>query len=108
MSTHNDVPVVIVGAGPTGVTLAIELARRGVEISVLDKQPNRPREFRAIGWRPRLAYEALVGRVTSEQFQVTANSVVTDIVILRGIRHLSPLSATGTMHVVGVIEILAL
>ena len=49
ISTHNDVPVVIVGAGPTGVLLAIELARRGVEVRVLDKQPSRSRESRAIG-----------------------------------------------------------
>ena len=42
-------PVVIVGAGPTGVMLAIELARRGVEVRVLDKQPSRPNETRAIG-----------------------------------------------------------
>jgi 2-polyprenyl-6-methoxyphenol hydroxylase-like FAD-dependent oxidoreductase len=49
MSTHNDAAVVIVGAGPTGVMLAIELARRGVEVSVLDKQPERPQESRAIG-----------------------------------------------------------
>ena len=49
MSTRNQVPVVIVGAGPTGVMLAIELARRGVEVRVLDKEPSRPRETRAIG-----------------------------------------------------------
>ena len=49
MSTTNKAPVVIVGAGPTGVMLAIELARRGVDVSVLDKQPSRPRESRAIG-----------------------------------------------------------
>ncbi len=42
-------PVVIVGAGPTGVMLAIELARRGVEVRVLDKRPSRPDETRAIG-----------------------------------------------------------
>jgi 2-polyprenyl-6-methoxyphenol hydroxylase-like FAD-dependent oxidoreductase len=49
MSTRNDVPVVIVGAGPTGVLLAIELARRGVGVRVLDKQPGRSPETRAIG-----------------------------------------------------------
>ena len=42
-------PVVIVGAGPTGVMLAIELARRGVEVRVLDRQSSRPTETRAIG-----------------------------------------------------------
>jgi 2-polyprenyl-6-methoxyphenol hydroxylase-like FAD-dependent oxidoreductase len=49
MPTQNDVPVAIVGAGPTGVLLAIELARRGVEVRVLDKQPERSPETRAIG-----------------------------------------------------------
>jgi 2-polyprenyl-6-methoxyphenol hydroxylase-like FAD-dependent oxidoreductase len=44
----NGAQVVIVGAGPTGVMLAIELARRGVEVSILDKQPERSRESRAI------------------------------------------------------------
>ena len=49
MSKHSHVPVVIVGAGPTGVTLAIELARRGIEVRVLDKQSARSPETRAIG-----------------------------------------------------------
>jgi 2-polyprenyl-6-methoxyphenol hydroxylase-like FAD-dependent oxidoreductase len=41
--------VTIVGAGPTGAMLGIELARRGVEVRILDKQPERSRETRAIG-----------------------------------------------------------
>jgi 2-polyprenyl-6-methoxyphenol hydroxylase-like FAD-dependent oxidoreductase len=45
----SEFPVLIVGAGPTGVMLAIELARRGVEVSVLDKQPACSPESRAIG-----------------------------------------------------------
>ena len=49
MTTHNGVPVVIVGAGPTGVMLAIELARRGVHVRIFDKQPKRSTETRAIG-----------------------------------------------------------
>ncbi len=49
MPTRNDVPVAIVGAGPTGVLLAIELARRGVEVRVLDKQIERSPATRAIG-----------------------------------------------------------
>ena len=49
MTTHNGAPVVIVGAGPTGVMLAIELARRGVQVRIFDKQPKRSTETRAIG-----------------------------------------------------------
>ena len=45
----NNTTVVIVGAGPTGAMLAIELARRGIEVSILDKQPARSSESRAIG-----------------------------------------------------------
>jgi 2-polyprenyl-6-methoxyphenol hydroxylase-like FAD-dependent oxidoreductase len=49
MRTDNSLPVVIVGAGPTGVLLAIELARRGAPVRVLDKEPGRSSETRAIG-----------------------------------------------------------
>ena len=49
MSKQSDVPVAIVGAGPTGVMLAIDLARRGVRVRIFDKQPRRSRETRAIG-----------------------------------------------------------
>jgi 2-polyprenyl-6-methoxyphenol hydroxylase-like FAD-dependent oxidoreductase len=53
MSEQGDVPVVIVGAGPTGVILAIELARRGVQVRILDEQPARSRETRAIALHAR-------------------------------------------------------
>jgi 2-polyprenyl-6-methoxyphenol hydroxylase-like FAD-dependent oxidoreductase len=53
VSKQSDVPVVIVGAGPTGVMLAIELARRGVEVRILDKQPARSKETRAIALHAR-------------------------------------------------------
>ena len=46
-------PVVIVGAGPTGVLLAIELARRGVGVRVFDKLSSRPQESRAFGIQAR-------------------------------------------------------
>jgi 2-polyprenyl-6-methoxyphenol hydroxylase-like FAD-dependent oxidoreductase len=46
---RSDAPVVIVGAGPTGVMLGIELARRGVEVCILDMQLARSPESRAIG-----------------------------------------------------------
>ena len=49
VSGQNDGRVVIIGAGPTGAMLAIELARLGVEVRILDKQPARSQETRAIG-----------------------------------------------------------
>lgn len=37
--THNDPQVIIVGAGPVGLTLAIDLARQGVASLVIDRKP---------------------------------------------------------------------
>jgi 2-polyprenyl-6-methoxyphenol hydroxylase-like FAD-dependent oxidoreductase len=37
MHPRSDVEVLIVGAGPTGLTLAIELARRGVSLRLIDR-----------------------------------------------------------------------
>ncbi len=36
---HHDVDVVVVGAGPTGLTLALCLARRGVRAAVVERRP---------------------------------------------------------------------
>ncbi|MBU3887901.1 FAD-dependent monooxygenase [Methylosinus sp. KRF6] len=45
--------VLIVGAGPAGLTLALELRRAGVGIRIIDKAPQRPdSESRAIGLHP--------------------------------------------------------
>jgi 2-polyprenyl-6-methoxyphenol hydroxylase-like FAD-dependent oxidoreductase len=41
--------VAIVGAGPTGVLLAIELARRGVNVTVFERLSEPPTESRATG-----------------------------------------------------------
>ncbi|HEX4232495.1 MAG TPA: FAD-dependent monooxygenase [Bryobacteraceae bacterium] len=37
MMTSNDVQILIAGAGPTGLTLACDLARRGVQFRIVDK-----------------------------------------------------------------------
>ncbi|WP_338867922.1 FAD-dependent monooxygenase [Myxococcus stipitatus] len=47
------VPVLIVGAGPTGLTLGCELARRGVACRVVDKSPELFIGSRAKGLQPR-------------------------------------------------------
>jgi 2-polyprenyl-6-methoxyphenol hydroxylase-like FAD-dependent oxidoreductase len=45
--------VLIVGAGPTGLTLACDLARRGVAVRIIEKTPQFPRSSRAKGPNPR-------------------------------------------------------
>jgi len=44
--------VVIVGAGPAGASLAYLLARRGVDVSLLERHPDFSRTFRGDGLQP--------------------------------------------------------
>jgi 2-polyprenyl-6-methoxyphenol hydroxylase-like FAD-dependent oxidoreductase len=37
MTTSNNIEVLIAGAGPTGLALACDLARRGVQFRIVDK-----------------------------------------------------------------------
>lgn len=43
-----DTPVLIVGAGPTGLMLAIQLARRGVRPIIIDRHPGPAQQTRAM------------------------------------------------------------
>ncbi len=47
-----EVPTIVVGAGPVGLTAAIELARRGVPVRVIDRLALPTTESRAIGGVP--------------------------------------------------------
>lgn len=51
--TATPVDVLVVGAGPTGLTLACQLARFGIRFRIIDKQPDRVRESRALGVQAR-------------------------------------------------------
>jgi 2-polyprenyl-6-methoxyphenol hydroxylase-like FAD-dependent oxidoreductase len=79
------IEVAIVGAGPTGVMLAIELARRGVEVRVLDKQVARPNETRAIGIHAR-TLEVMRQLGIVEEFLALGHPVDGTIFHLRGRR----------------------
>src|SRR5262245_10126824 len=46
-------PVLIAGAGPTGLALAIDLARRGVAVTVVEKAAEPPNGIRGKGIQPR-------------------------------------------------------
>lgn len=45
--------VLVVGAGPTGLTMAIELARRGVGVRIVDAAVGPSTDTRALGMQPR-------------------------------------------------------
>jgi 2-polyprenyl-6-methoxyphenol hydroxylase-like FAD-dependent oxidoreductase len=55
METHNqvDTDVLIVGAGATGLTLACELARRGVRFRIIDRDASPAITSRALTIQPR-------------------------------------------------------
>jgi 2-polyprenyl-6-methoxyphenol hydroxylase-like FAD-dependent oxidoreductase len=49
MAGSEDRPVLIVGAGPTGLAAALELARCGRPVRIVDKAPTRSQHSKAIG-----------------------------------------------------------
>lgn len=53
MTHTEDLPVLIVGAGPTGLTAAVELARLGVGVRIIDKAPAPSSTSRALGIQAR-------------------------------------------------------
>ena len=53
MEPDEVIDVLIIGAGPTGTTLAIDLARRGLQVRILDKAPKAFDGSRAKGIQPR-------------------------------------------------------
>jgi 2-polyprenyl-6-methoxyphenol hydroxylase-like FAD-dependent oxidoreductase len=48
-----NLPVLIVGAGPTGLTAAIELSRMGIDVRIVDRAPERSLTSRALGIQAR-------------------------------------------------------
>ena len=52
-TTVSAVPVLVVGAGPTGLTMAAELARYGVECRIIDKGTGPTHLSKAIGMQAR-------------------------------------------------------
>src|SRR6476646_3843990 len=52
-SSASALPVLVVGAGPTGLTLAAELAQHGVECRIVDKGDGPTTLSKAIGMQAR-------------------------------------------------------
>ncbi|WP_241996886.1 FAD-dependent oxidoreductase [Rhodococcus sp. SMB37] len=53
MSEHSETSVLIVGAGPVGLTAALELRRRGIDVVVIDRLPTPAHYAKAVGIQPR-------------------------------------------------------
>ena len=53
MTSDNNIDVLVVGAGPTGTALAVDLARRGLNIRIIEKAPHAFDGSRAKGLQPR-------------------------------------------------------
>ena len=53
MNPSHDVPVLIAGAGPTGLTAALELSRLGIGVRIVDREPERSLTSRALGIQAR-------------------------------------------------------
>ncbi|NPD24047.1 FAD-dependent oxidoreductase [Corallococcus exiguus] len=51
--SHDTLPVLVIGAGPTGLTLACDLARRGIRVRIVDAAPRPFVGSRGKGLSPR-------------------------------------------------------
>jgi 2-polyprenyl-6-methoxyphenol hydroxylase-like FAD-dependent oxidoreductase len=85
--------VLVVGAGPTGLTLACELLRRGVSCRVIDKVASPATTSRALGLQPR-TLELFDAMGIIDRVLATGGPVI-DANLYRGDRLLLTLSAAG-------------
>jgi 2-polyprenyl-6-methoxyphenol hydroxylase-like FAD-dependent oxidoreductase len=75
MPVEPDVDVLVVGAGPTGLTLAAQLAQYGTRLRFIDRQLDRVHESRALGVQPR-TLEVLAGLGVTDELVDRGNQAV--------------------------------
>ena len=73
MSEHPDPDVLIIGAGPTGLLLAIVLSRLGVRVQIVDRKAGPTRESRAVVLQAR-TLEVEPARDVADSGSVTVRS----------------------------------
>ncbi|MEW5809909.1 MAG: FAD-dependent monooxygenase [Actinomycetota bacterium] len=74
MAAVSHVPVLIVGAGPTGLTAAAELSRLGVGVRIVDRAPHPSAESKALAVQAR-TLELLRVRGVGEEMMLLGNRV---------------------------------
>ncbi|MEV0428252.1 FAD-dependent monooxygenase [Micromonospora sp. NPDC050495] len=75
----SDTGVLVVGAGPTGLTMAGQLARHGVKVRLVDRALDRVHESRALAVQPR-TLEVLAGFGLADKMVAAGNRAVRLIV----------------------------
>ena len=73
--TNDRIDVLVVGAGPTGLALALQLATFGVHARLVDRGLDRIRESRALAIQPR-TLEVLAGLGVSDELVAGGNPAV--------------------------------
>jgi 2-polyprenyl-6-methoxyphenol hydroxylase-like FAD-dependent oxidoreductase len=68
-----DLPVLVIGAGPTGLAAALELARHGRAVRIVDQHPTRSQHSKAIG-------------LNARTLELMEASGVTERLLARGLR----------------------
>lgn len=81
MNRH--VPVLIVGAGPTGLTAAMELSRLGVDVRIVDRAADRSLTSRALGVQARTV-ELLRARGVGDEMLQLGNRASETTLYARG------------------------
>jgi 2-polyprenyl-6-methoxyphenol hydroxylase-like FAD-dependent oxidoreductase len=74
-ATGDPLDVLVVGAGPTGLTLAAQLRAFGATVRIVDRQLDRVHESRALGVQPR-TLEVLRGLGLAEELVARGNDAV--------------------------------
>ena len=80
-----DTGVLIAGAGPVGLTAAIELARRGIDIRIVDPLVQPPQYAKAVGVQPR-TLEVFEGMGVLNRILIAAPDADVDTTVLPLIR----------------------
>jgi 2-polyprenyl-6-methoxyphenol hydroxylase-like FAD-dependent oxidoreductase len=96
MTAASERPVLVVGAGPTGLAAALELARRGRPARIIDKNPGRSRHSKAIGVNPR-TLELLAAAGVTERL-LAAGRRIRKVNLWRADRLLATVDLTRLEH----------